>query len=89
MGKGLLRGAPPEASLSSDGVYIKKPLEEDNRITSQATEVGSNQESSKMESGKNSNNKNKNENDISTVLVLNRSQFVKPKVWFADGNKSN
>jgi len=25
---------------------------------------------------KNSNNKNKNENDISTVLVLNRSEFL-------------
>lgn len=32
-----------------------------------------------MESGKNSNNKNKNENDISTVLVLNRSQFLSQK----------
>lgn len=35
-----------------------------------------------MESGKNSNNKNKNENDISTVLVLNRSQFVSQKCGF-------
>lgn len=41
--------------------------------------MGNNQESSKIESGKNNNNKNKNENDISTVLVLNRSQFLSQK----------
>lgn len=48
-------------------------------MTSQATKAGNNQESIKMESGKNNINKNRNVNDISTVLVLNRSQFLGQK----------
>lgn len=52
--------------------------------------MGNNQESSKMESGRNSNNTNKNENDISTVLVNTEQITVfKPEVWFSNDNKNN
>lgn len=77
-GIGFVGGSLPLKPPSLPTESTSKPLEEDNRIISQA-EVGNNQESSKMESGKNSNNKNKNENDTAIVLVLNRSQFLSQK----------